>query len=91
MTITFEKFEEYVHQGREIEFSFNERNYFLEPDYENSMHFYFYVYMPDPEDKKSDGWPEVFHGNIEDFLVFKFEGKYQCKENFAKIVFQCIL
>ena len=89
MTITFEEFEEYIHQGREIEFSFNGRNYFLEPDYEKSIHFY--VYIQDSEDKKSGGWHEVFHGKIEDFLTFKFEGKYLCKENFAKIVLQYIL
>ena len=87
MLLTIDEFNEYLSQGREIEFSFNKINYFLWPDYEKNTHFYVSVEMLGD---KGD-WSEIFHGKKEDFFEFKFEGKYRCKEYFDKINFRYIL
>lgn len=89
MAIKAEALKEYIQQGREIEFSFEGKNYFLYPDYKKQA--FFYVQVEDENNKENDGWTEKFHGSYEDFMLFKFEKSYSFEEILNKMKIQCVL
>ena len=85
MQLTIDEFKDHILTGREIEFSFNNMEYFSELDYESYGKIF--VSICTGEEK----WEYIFHGTIEEFLLFKFEDKYLCQDYFSKISFDCIL
>ena len=85
MQLTIDEFKDHILTGREIEFSFNNMEYFSEPDYESYGKFFLEICTGE---KKGE---QIFHGTTEEFLLFKFEDKYLCQDYFSKISFDCIL
>ena len=84
MKLTIDKFIHYIAQGREIEFSFNNRDYFISPNHEKENSFFLEI-------DNYGKWTEIFNGTVEDFFAFKFEEKYICEKYFCMIDFQYIL
>ena len=76
-------------QGREIEFCFNKKEYFMQPDYDNSNTQSTCVVLY--ECLREDECNKIFIGKIEDFMVFEFEQKYTLKDNFDMLEIKFIL
>ena len=81
--MTIESLLYYLRQGREIEFSTDERSYFLEPCYESSAES-FIVY-----DSKIN--EVVFRGGLNELLKYKFDDRCSMEENIGYFEFEYIL
>lgn len=75
----------YLSKGHEIEFSYNEKAYFLTPDYSNQ-----FAYFLEMEVSKGV-WSRVFAGKINEILDYKFEGNCSFNSDINKFRFDYIL
>lgn len=74
MKITIDELITHIKMGREIEFNFNSIPYFIEPDYKTQDSKELQVILSDCS--ADDVGTVIFNGTIQEFLAFKFEGKY---------------
>jgi len=72
-------------QGREIEFRWNGKDYFLQPNYKNGQGYVLYYC------KTSDKSKEICRGNHNDILKYDFENGVCLQDNFDLFEFLVIL
>lgn len=74
-----------LNMGREIEFSYKEKSYFLTPNY--SKQWYYFLEVEDFNGK----WKKIFTGKIDEILNFKFEGIHSLHDDIKEFEFNYIL
>ena len=74
-----------LNMGREIEFSYKEKSYFLTPNY--SKQCYYFLEVEDFNGK----WKKIFTGEIDEILNFKFEGEHSLRDDIKEFEFNYIL
>ena len=91
--IDFETVLQMMQEGREIDFSFHKKEYFLYVDWTKSSpvpsvdgSYTPWVYSS----IEKTGNEEVFSGPIEDLLDFRFQGVASLRDQFPDFKFQCI-
>ena len=85
MKITRDEFVLYLKMGREIEFSYNGKAYFLTPNYPKKHHYFL-----ETEEMK-DKWIRISEGEIDEILNFKFEGIHSLHDDIKEFEFNYIL
>lgn len=76
---------EYIENGREIEFDYNNEQYFLAPLYLNDI-FMGKYYIYSLKNKKN-----IFVGNLNEIITFNFDKNISLKTNIDLFVFKYIL
>lgn len=82
--------------GREIEFSFNKKDYFIAPDYERYYESWNDTIPPYPNSvlyycERTDKLKVIISGTTEEVICYKFDGKYSLKDNFDLFLIDYVL
>lgn len=89
MEIAIDKLIAHIKMGREIEFDFNSKTYFIEPDCKTQDAKDMKVVLYDCS--ADEVGIVIFNGTIQEFLSFKFEGKYDLNNYPEKMNIEWIL
>ena len=79
------EFKTYLSQGREIEFSFNNRSYFIAPIYDNCSKIIKYSIWDNYNNK------QVIIGTMDEICLFHFEPGVCFKDKINCFIFEYIL
>ena len=89
MKIAIDELINHIKTGREIEFNFNSKPYFIEPDYKTRDSEELKVILSDCS--TDEVGTVIFNGTIPEFLGFKYEGKYDLENNYEMMSVEWIL
>ena len=71
--------------GREIEFSYKGKAYFLTPNHSKECCYFLEV------EQVKGKWEKIFTGKIDEILNFKFEDKHSLRDHFKEFKIDYIL